>query len=231
MLVTSHIGDNAQLIKAVSDFYIKDGQKVADVTYGKGAFWRECDLSRFKLYASDLVRPRAKCLPAMSEEFKRLDFTDLGYDDNTFHHLALDPPYRHNPGKPILDVSYGNSKTTKGMYHRDIMELYGRGMAEAWRVLKQNGMLWVKCQDEIESNYQRASHIEIWEIAMSIGFFYKDLFVLTSTSKPVLQHKRQLHARKNHSYLWIFQKPTPRRHLAQTRKVRSTPPRNWSYLT
>ena len=54
---------------------------------------------------------------------------------------------------------------------------------------------------------QRWSHIEILELAEEIGFEAVDLFILHRTAETVIQHRRQLHARKNHSFLWILQKP------------------------
>lgn len=197
VLYSSVHGNNSLLIKQVSDFYIKDGQRVADVTFGKGIFWKDTDLSRFDFKGTDIsIKPF-------------VDFKDLPYGDTVVDHVILDPPYMHNPGNPIVK-SYRN-KETHGvgqgtMYHNDILDDYYKGMVEAFRVLKTGGMLWVKCKDEIESGRQRWSHVEIYIIAKDIGFIGKDLFVLTPLSSTPLRHKRQLHSKKNHSYLWIFLK-------------------------
>ncbi len=90
------------------------------------------------------------------------------------------------------------------------MSLYLEGMREMKRVLKPEGLLWVKCQDEIESSYQRWSHLEIYEMAKHLGFFGKDLFVLKQARYPKIQHEKQHHARKCHSYLWVFKLPSER---------------------
>ena len=66
----------------------------------------------------------------------------------------------------------------------------------------------VKCKDEIESGRQRWSHIEVHEIARRLGMANQDLFVLTQKHDPMIQSPNQQHARKNHSYLWIFKKRT-----------------------
>lgn len=55
--------------------------------------------------------------------------------------------------------------------------LYRGGLREARRVLRPNGQVWVKCQDEIESGRQCWSHIEIRAIARKLGFKAKDLFI------------------------------------------------------
>ncbi len=208
MIYTAVAGNNAELIEKVVDLYVKDGQTVADVTYGKGAFWTKTDTSLFKLLATDIKTTCPTC-----------DFRRLKYKDGTIDHVVLDPPYMHNAGTPMHEKRYQNAGTTKGMYHVDIMKLYRQGIAEAMRVLKQNGKLWVKCQDEIESGYQRWSHIEIYDYATRLGFFGKDLFVMLRTNNPVIQQKRQLHARKNHSYLWIFEVPDSKQRKGIARYV------------
>lgn len=191
-------GDNSDLILKVSQLYLKDGDKVADVTFGKGVFWKKIDISKIYLHPSDIITCKNK-----------FDFRDLPYEDEEFDIVVFDPPYCHNPGKLIVDKNYKNSETTKGMYHNDIIRLYTEGMTEAKRVLKKpGGMLWVKCKDEIESSYQRWSHIEIYHFARKLGFFAKDLFVLTQKNNPVIQHLNQKHSRKNQSYLWIFKLPS-----------------------
>jgi len=195
-LYTNVHGDNSDLFKAVSELYLKEGHYIADVTYGKGVFWKQIDIAKYHFYPSDLLTVK-KAL---------YDFKFLPYKDNTFDVVVFDPPYCHNPGKMMSNKNYLNAETTKGLYHQDIMELYEKGLMEAKRILKTNGIILVKCKDEIESSIQQWSHIEIQNIATKIGLYAKDLFILNPKAYPVIQYKRQQHARKNHSYLWIFKK-------------------------
>ena len=37
-----------------------------------------------------------------------------------------------------------------------------------------------------------------------------DLFILHRSAAPLMRHDHQVHARKNHSFLWIFRKPGSR---------------------
>jgi hypothetical protein len=194
---TSIRGNNADLIRQVVDLYIPANAEVADVTYGKGVFWRKVDTGAFQRFLpSDLLSDCPE---------QRLNFRALPYAAETLDVVVFDPPYVHNPGRLVVEDDYKNSETTHGLYHDDILELYRAGMEEAKRVLRVDGMLWVKCKDEIESHAQRWSHIEIYEIARELGFYAKDLFILTQLNTPLIQHKQQ-HARKNHSYLWIFKR-------------------------
>jgi len=191
-------GLNSDLIRAAADLYLKPGDWICDPTWGKGVFWKKVNLSHYTLTASDKVTcPNAPW-----------DCRHLPHSARFFDVVVLDLPYAHNPGQMIVDGNYKNAQTTKGMYHVDIMRMYFDSMREAKRILKPEGMLWVKTQDEVESSFQRWSHIEIYLMAVKLGFFGKDLFVLMQQNRPVIQHKRQQHARKCHSYLWVFKLPS-----------------------
>jgi DNA modification methylase len=202
-LYTSYTGDNSDLIKEVADFYLRPGMKVADVTWGRGVFWKKVDLTQYDFHPSDIRTHENK-----------YDFKSLPYESNSFDAVILDPPYAHDPGRMIVNDKYQNAETTKGMNHADIINLYRDGMQEASRILKVEGQLWVKCKDEIDSSYQRWSHVEIFLIALQLGFFGKDLFLYTQAQRPTIQQKVQKHARKNHSYLWVFRKPNAREERA-----------------
>lgn len=87
-----------------------------------------------------------------------------------------------------------------------MLELYVRAAVEAKRVLKSNGILIVKCQDEVSAGIQRMTHVEIIINLMRLGFYAKDIFVMMRNNRPgVTRVIKQLHARKNHSYFLVFQ--------------------------
>ena len=195
-IFTSYTGDNSDLIRDVSKLYLVKGMVVADVTYGRGVFWRKVDVSMFSFFPSDL-----KTCPDTTYDFRHLPYKNESTDV-----VVFDPPYVHNPGNMMMESRYKNLETTKGLYHDDILILYKQGMIEAWRILRVGGLLWVKCKDEIESSTQRWSHVELLIEANKLGYYAKDLFVVTQKSPAVVQHVKQMHARKNHSYLWIFEK-------------------------
>jgi len=54
---------------------------------------------------------------------------------------------------------------------------------------------------------QTFSHCEIYNIAISIGFYARDLFVLHTKNRAKPHNvTKQVHARKTHSYFWVFEK-------------------------
>lgn len=195
-------GNNNVLFEVVSPLYLTNGMRIADVTYGKGVFWKNVDTELYDFNASDIQTcPEAP-----------YDFRDLPYEDDSFDVVVLDPPYIHNQGKKhisIVNRNYRNKETTGGCSHDDIIQLYRDGIAEAYRILQTGGLLWVKCKDEIENSIQRWSHIEILKVALELGFYAKDLLIHVPTSRTPRQFKNQKHVRKNHGYLWIFKKAKP----------------------
>jgi hypothetical protein len=193
-------GSNADLIAAVARLYVPDGALVADATWGRAAFWRRFnEHRRFTLVGSDIRHMTGARLVA--------DFRCLPYAAASIDVLVLDPPYRHTgPNGDYLDHRYGGSATTLAHSHADIIELYRAGLVEARRVLRPNGYVFVKCQDEIESGRQRRSHIEIYAIAMQLGFEDTDFLIVVPNAIASRRWLKQHHAHKAHSYLWVFRK-------------------------
>jgi tRNA G10 N-methylase Trm11 len=199
-VTTVTFGTNEQLIADVASLYLADGDVVADVTYSTGRFWKKTDLSRYKFLASDLMPERPGVLAS--------DFRTLPYRDGSVDAVIFDPPYIHSPGKGMLKDRYNGLQTTDMITYADIMALYKDGMTEAARVLRDGGQLWVKCKDTLASERQRWSHITIYELAQELGLYSRDLFLLVPpapSSVTTGRWARQIHARKVHSYLWIFE--------------------------
>ncbi len=200
---TVTLGTNADLFATVSDLYLNDGDVIADVTYSTGRFWKKTDLSRYRFLASDLLPRRDKRMTVTA-----CDFRALPYAAGTIDVLVLDPPYIHSPGKGMLATRYNGLATTDMISYADIIRLYRDGMTEAARVLRDGGQLWVKCKDTLASEHQRWSHITLQQIAHELGMYSRDLFLLVPPAPSAVttgRWARQLHARKVHSYLWIFE--------------------------
>ena len=207
---------NSELLPPILELYAPprpEGEpklRVADVTYGKGTFWSNVDLSQYDFHPSDLI--------TLGES--PYNFTMLPYEDGSFDVVVLDPPYMHSAATVMESINkgYRNNETTKGLSHDDIIRLYQRGVFQAHRVLRPGGVLLVKCQDEISSGHQQWSHIEIMQGAKSLGFECMDLFVFVQAGYPCIREPMQIHARKRHSYMLVFGKkplnktrPAPRR--------------------
>jgi DNA modification methylase len=211
LIFSAHQGQNDELFPEILELYVPVGSKVADVTYGRGVFWKKVETQNYDLLASDLKTGT--------------DCRNLPYTDASIDCVVFDPPYMHTPGGTAhqnhqnFERYYSNNGTenTTLKYHEAVLDLYFKGATEAHRVLKPNGILIVKCQDEVCANRQRLTHVEIVNELESKGYFVEDLFVLVRTNKPgVSRILKQTHARKNHSYFLVFRKRKP----AKTRTQR-----------
>jgi len=194
LIFTATVGDNATAFVDILELYAQEGYTIADVTYGKGRFWRKVDTSRYNFLPSDLKTD--------------IDFRHLPYKENFCDIIVLDPPYRANHrGRAIEGYDDAYNLNNSGLYlNSDVLNLYEEGMREAYRVIKPKGFLFLKCQDLIECSKQHWNHIELFSKALDLGFMAEDLFVVVNSNKPSAVMYKQAHARKNHSFFWIFKK-------------------------
>lgn len=225
LVFSAHVGNNSELFTKILDLHVPRGATVADVTYGQGAFWREIKPDTYTLLASDIDAKSEGIPPHMVGKVRSgVDCRNLPYKDESLDCIILDPPYMEGLFRKTEDhmagsgthasfrMAYSNGKANGSVaggpkWHDAVVDLYARASREAFRVLKQEGVLIVKCQDEVSANKQRLTHVEIITGCESLGFYTKDLFVVVRTNRAgVSRLKKQEHARKNHSYFLIFQK-------------------------
>ena len=190
---TAKVGRNAALFSDIARLYIPDGSRVLDMTYGLGNFWTDRLKERYDLVTMDLERPAM-----VKAALERLPFK---YD--AFDAVVLDPPYAGQGADTVIGAyNYG---LVGDLTRERVLGLYAGGLTEADRVLRPGGVVIVKCQDQVRSGAQEWNHISIFQL-MPLGFEAVDLFVLVQNHDPVLRHNYQHHARKNHSYAWVFKK-------------------------
>ena len=203
LVFSAHVGTNDNLFPHILSLYVAPGSTVADVTYGKGVFWKNVPKDRYILKPSDLLMG--------------IDFRSLPFQNNSLDCVVLDPPYMHTPGGTAhvghqnYESYYRNNGSNNGngkKYHEAVLELYFGGGTETFRVLKNHGIFIVKCADEVCANQQRLTHVELINEYTRQGFVVEDIFVLLRNNRPgVSRMIKQIHARKNHSYFLVFRKP------------------------
>jgi len=212
LVYSAHVGTNEDVFPAIMSLHVRSGAVVADVTYGRGIFWKRVDPDRYRLLPTDVKTG--------------VDCRRLPYGRSTIDCVVLDPPYMEGLYRRATSQlagggtyaafrsTYSNGQRTLSgpKYHDAVLDLYFGAGREAFRVLKSDGVLIVKCQDEVSANTQRLTHVEIIGEYARLGFRAKDLFVLVRPNRPAVSRiVRQEHARKNHSYFLVFVKVNARR--------------------
>ena len=212
VVLSSSWGNNAPVFRDILRLFVPVGSKIADVTWGKGAFWSLVPEGLYDVHATDIQMG--------------VDCRDLPYEDDSLDALVLDPPYmeglfrqstEHMAGggsHSAFRERYSDSNATEHVegapkYHDAVLDLYFKAGKEAKRVLRNYGIFIVKCQDEVSANRQRLTHVELIN-EWADDFYCKDLYVVTRANRPgIVRMKKQEHARKNHSYFLVFVKRNP----------------------
>lgn len=199
IVLSATTGRNQDIFPGVARLYIPERAVVVDPTYGGGNFWIDVETDKYDTYFTDLANDG-------------VDMKDLPYEDEFADFVVLDPPYMYNPKgtvKASLDAPYNLNAEYLLKTNDDVIALYKAGMQEAHRVLKPGGIMAVKCQDMIESGRQRWNHVNLYMFGLvALSMYVRDMFLLQQTQQPAIRWPKQKHSRKNHSYLWIFEKRT-----------------------
>lgn len=235
---TLYRGTNADLLVDVARLYIPDGALVADVCWGRGVFWQKTDTTRFTLLGSDVDGTRVRTAAGVDTAqwqlvtvpgptFVVADCRALPYRDQSLDALVLDPPYMHGAAHFTARDFY-NTDFTHGKTHHEILrDLYCPAILAAASVLKPGGLLLVKGKDEIERGRQCYTRDEIPRAAQRCGFTDQDMFLYEAQTGPTLLtwagNAPQKHARKNHSYLFVFVLTAPPVRLTRGRPTKDRP--------
>lgn len=117
--------------------------KILDACCGSKMFW-------FDKERKDTVYMDKRTLDTMLCDGRKLivspdilaDFRSIPFDDETFHLVIFDPPHLLKVGDTsFLKLKYGRLDTS---WKEDIKQ----GLAECWRVLKRNGTMIFKWNEE-----------------------------------------------------------------------------------
>ncbi len=84
LVLSACAGGNEDIFPHIMRLYVAPGSAVADVTFGKGVFWRNIPQGLYNLLPTDIL--------------DGVDCRALPYRDGEIDCVVLDPPYMHSPG-------------------------------------------------------------------------------------------------------------------------------------
>ena len=150
---------NKDVIKSVSDeqaviidnilkLYVPSRQIDLDPTYSKGNFYKKTVIPEPK-YKFDLYPQTEDTVQSSSD--------NLPLEDNSVDTVMFDPPFvvgtpnssKGKVGSNIITNRFGSFKNIE-----DLWKYYDATIKEFSRVMRDNGVLIVKCQDTISSSKQ-----------------------------------------------------------------------------
>ena len=173
-----------------------------DCTYSTGNFWKNLPEPVLK---SDLI-PRGKDVLQASSD-------NLPFESQSMGSIMFDPPFVI-AGKTYKENNKGSSiiaKRFEGYENFEELKAHYFGtLKEAYRLLKEGGFLVLKTQDTVSSGKNHFTHALVMNMALEAGYYPRDMFVLVAKNRinsfNGTKWKKQHHARKYHSYFWVFEK-------------------------
>lgn len=178
------------------------GQPIdADVTYSKGGF-----------YTNGIARPRL-CFDLVPKfpYVVQADCRRLPLPDGQLSVVVSDPPFGIGSGPSMQKKIEGQNITINrfGVFRTgtELFDFYEKMLFEMHRILCDGGILIQKIQPVVACGKQWMTHYHVMTAAKEFGFYHKDEFVLLAKSRLISgKVKQQQHARKYHSYFYVFEK-------------------------
>ena len=178
-LIKSISYEQSEIIKWILQLHVPDKKIDCDPTYSIGNFYKNTGIDEPE-YKFD-INPQV-------EGVKFGDSRNLPLDDNSINCMMFDPPFLATTGKSLIEDKDNNIINKRfGVYpsEQELHQFYIDSLKEFYRILKNKGILIFKCQDKISSGKQYMSHCFIYDEAVKIGFYPKDLFILLAKNRLV----------------------------------------------
>lgn len=202
--VKSVYNSNYEVIKNIMSLY-KIEQFDLDCTYSRGLFWKDLPSPKIK---SDII--------PLAEDVIEADSEHLPFENNSIKSVMYDPPFVIS-GKMYKENKEGSSVIAKRFEgyttYEKLTANYFNTLQELYRVTDQDGIVVMKCQDTVSGGKNHFTHVMAMNMAMKIGFYPRDLFILLAKMRINSfggKWSKQEHARKYHSYFWVFEKTKPK---------------------
>ena len=193
-------GTDAELLEKLLDFYPRQRpRRILDATVNQGRFWAG---SSRPVVGLD-IDPKHK--PDVVGDNRAMPFPADEFDV-----VVYDPPHVPNQGKDrVKDFNkrfgLGGKSAAENGYN--FSHLYPPFVAEAYRVLKPEGVLFCKIADYIHGHRFQWAHVEVIRSAEAAGFTACDC-IIKIRKGPIVdpKWKNAHHARRQHCYWLVFRK-------------------------
>ena len=174
------------ILKHILKLYCNNAETFeCDPCFNKGSFYKTND------FIKDYTIPCPEMIFDINpqvDECEKADCTDLSdwYKDNDCESIIFDPPFLATKG-PSLEKDDDSNKILKRFNvfpsEPELFKFYFDCLVNFYEILENNGFLFIKCQDKVSSGKQYFSHVYLHDMAIGVGYYPKDFFVLINRSK------------------------------------------------
>jgi len=193
-------GDDAELLEQMLRFYPRrPPRKILDATVNYGRFWRGSKrpvtgLDIDRRYNPDVVG----------------DHTDMPFENASFDVVVYDPPHVPNQGKDKkkdFQDRFGLKFSSPKELGYTFSHTFPPFLKEAYRVLRNEGILFAKITDYVHHHRYQWAHYELIQAARLVGFTACDC-IIKIRKGPIIDPKWKTahHSRRQHCYWLVFRK-------------------------
>ena len=193
-------GDDPELLERMLAFYPRRCPKrILDATVNGGRFWKGSRRPVFGLDIEFAHRPQIVA-----------DNSQMPLKDGAFDVIVYDPPHIPNQGldnQKDFNVRFGLVIRSPKENQYTFTHTYPPFLAEAFRVLRAEGILFCKITDYVHHHRYNWAHIDFIDAARKAGFRACDCIVKIRKG-PIIDPKWKTahHSRRQHCYWLVFRK-------------------------
>ncbi len=195
-IIKSVSNSQDEILSNILRLYIENGVFDADFTYSIGVFYKRIPKPQLKF---DKYPQKDDVLP-LDEAYN--------IQDNSLTSIVIDLPFiirtknDFSTYKCMIEDRFMSFSS-----YQELCEANDEMISLAYNKLKQNGFLIMKTMDLCFSGKQYWIGNYVINKAMEVGFTLEDTFILIAKTKILTSiNKVQHHARKYHSYFYVFRK-------------------------
>ena len=207
--------DQHRILADIMHLYNNDEGFELDPTFSKGNYY-----GNFKWINENgeketytIPQPKYKMdVYPLAEDVQKLEIMgDFPLEDESVKSVNIDLPFVISVG-PSMGNGNKNSNITSNRFSAfypvsNLVETYYHFLKEAYRVLKEDGILVWKCQRTITGGKTLNSPEMSWLFAESLGFDCVDAFYLEGKTRLISgKVKHQEHSRSYVSVFYVFKK-------------------------
>lgn len=193
-------GEDGELLERMLEFYPRQAPRlILDATVNTGRFWRGSGRSVIGL---DIDRRHRPIVVG--------DNTRMPFHDECMDIVVYDPPHVPNQGwdqQKDFNTRFGLVVKANAKLGYNLSHLYPPFVAEAYRVLRPEGLLLAKVADYVHGHRFQWAHVAVINAAVAVGFTACDCIVKVRKG-PITspRWKTAHHARRHHCYWLVFRK-------------------------